>query len=436
MAAAAPSARVARPPSDAFPRPPAPVAIDLEFDLVRRRLGLPVDDREIAERLASLGFAVEPAAGGARVGVPTWRATKDVAIPEDLVEEVGRLHGYERIVPTPAPSTLTPATIHPARVLEREGKAVLSLDLGYAEVAAYSFCGPKDCERTGLDPAAHLRLANPLSAEQDRMVLSTVPNLLRAAVRNQASFPSFRLCEWARVFPTKDPSAPGFPAETRVVGLLAFDRALHAPDADREGAVFLGVKEDVLALLDRLGIGGLAVADAEGGASIHPLLPSPPFLHPGRRAAVSRDGAVLALVGELQPFVARAWGLEGRVAVAEVNLDAALAGGRTPPEYRPVPRFPVVPFDVAVVVPRRTPAAAVGATIAAVAPGSVRDVECFDVYEGSGIAEGQRSLAFRMTLLDEGGTLSAKAADALRAKVLDALRGRGWSVRTAAPGSS
>jgi phenylalanyl-tRNA synthetase beta chain len=424
--ASAPHAKVSRPPTDVYPRPYPAVSIDLRPDLVRRRLGLPVPDAEISRRLVSLGFGVEPGKDLLRVRVPSWRATKDVSIPEDLVEEVGRLHGYEHVVPVPAPSTLAPASVAPSRLLEREGKAVLTHALGYAEITSRSFYGPKECERAGLDPDVHLRVQNPLSADQDRLIVTTVPNLLAAAVRNQPSFRSQRLSEWARVI------AKGG-TEVRVVGLLAFERSLA--DGDGRGSLFLGVVSDVRTLLDRTGIAPVAV-ESGGGAPLAPGLPPPPFLHPGRTAVVRRGERVLAYAGELAPSVARAFGVEGRVAVAEIDLDAALAGGRLDSEYRLVPRFPVVPFDVAVIVPRRTAAASVAETIRGAAPAAVRDVECFDSYEGAGIPEGSRSLAFRMSLVDEQGTLSPKASEALRKKVVDALTKRGFTVRTAATPAS
>jgi phenylalanyl-tRNA synthetase beta chain len=122
--------------------------------------------------------------------------------------------------------------------------------------------------------------------------------------------------------------------------------------------------------------------------------------------------------------------------VGEVNLARVLAGGRSGAAYRPVPRFPVVPFDVAVVVPRRVPAAEVARVLRESAPDAVRDVDLFDVYEprtgeGAGIPAGSKSLAFTLVFVDETATISPKAAEVLRARVLQALGARGWTVRTA-----
>ena len=136
------------------------------------------------------------------------------------------------------------------------------------------------------------------------------------------------------------------------------------------------------------------------------------------------------MVGELSSAVRRAYELAGRVTHTEIALEALLASSRDPAaEYAPPHRFPVAPFDVAVVVPRRTPAARVVAAIAATAPGRVRNVRVFDVYEGQGIAPGHRSLALSCELLDPAGTLTPAQAESLRQDVRRALEAQGWAVR-------
>jgi phenylalanyl-tRNA synthetase beta chain len=162
-------------------------------------------------------------------------------------------------------------------------------------------------------------------------------------------------------------------------------------------------------------------------------LPAAAALHPGRAATLLAGDEVLAVVGEVAPATRRAYGLEGRQTHAEVVLEPLarllLAAGS---EYRPIPRFPVAPFDVAVVVPRRTPASAVRAVIEEAVAGHGQNVRVFDVYEGPAVPEGQRSLAFALELFDREATLTSAQAEALRRKVQQALELAGWAVRTAA----
>ena len=184
-------------------------------------------------------------------------------------------------------------------------------------------------------------------------------------------------------------------------------------------------------MLRRLGVTTLTVR--EGVGALAASLPAACALHPGRRATLLAGSEVLAVVGEVAPATGRAYDLAGRQTHAEVALEPlarllAVAGS----EYSSVPRFPVAPFDVAVVVPRRTPADAVKSVIEQAVAGHAQNVRVFDVYEGPGIPEGQRSLALTLELFDREATLTPQQADDLRRKVQQALELAGWTVRAAA----
>jgi phenylalanyl-tRNA synthetase beta chain len=424
---ACPEARVTRALSDLYPRPAAPREVRLPYDLVRRRLGLRVADSAVRSSLAALGFrVVKEDHHSVLVSVPSWRATKEETIPEDLIEEVGRLMGYDAVLPVPPPAPMRPGGPGPARLLERRLAIAASLDLGWNETKSRAFCGPKDAERLGIPVAAHLALVHPLSEEESLLLLTTVANLLRQAERNQAVEPSGRLWESTRLVVAAG-GRGGLPTEIPVLAAVAWERE---GGEDPNGRLFLGLLADLRALVARVGATGLAWRDATDEDRLRPSLPPPAWLHTGRRAAFVREGRVVALAGEVRPSVARSFGVAGRAAWAEVDLEAlrdvvapALGG------YEPVPRFPASTFDVAVVVPRRTPAAAVEGVIRGAAPREVREVTAFDVFEGPGLPSGTRSLAFTCTLLDPERTLSEEAARALRGRIVAALEGRGWSVR-------
>jgi phenylalanyl-tRNA synthetase beta chain len=418
-----PSARAAGRPADVGRGPVAPREIELPYERVRRRLGVRVGDFESRARLLALGFGCTEGRDGLLVTVPSWRA-RDVTCSEDLVEEVGRTRGYAD-VPSVAPVLpMHPTRPPPARALERRAAAVLSLELGYAQTTCYSFYGAEAAGRLGLAATKHVMLANPLGAEQDRLELTTLPNLLLAVARNQAQEARGRLWESTRLLPPA-PIAGRLPAEVPVLAAVTWDR----DGDDPTGRQFRDALEDLRVLFLRLGVPAPLLT--EGAAALAPGLPRPTWLHPGRAAVVRVAGSeVLAVVGEVAPAIRRAFGLEGRVVHAEISavalLDAAQAAG---PEYAPVNRFPVAPFDVAVIVPRRTPAARVVDAITQAAPGHVRGVRVFDVYEGAGIPAGQRSLALACDLFDPAGTLSPRTAEDLRRKVRAALDAAGWTVR-------
>ncbi len=268
-------------------------------------------------------------------------------------------------------------------------------------------------------------MRNPLTEEQDRLILTTAAQLLRVVAGNQMRVPRARLWEHARLFV---PGAGARPRETEVLAACVYD--VQRAD-DPQGSVFLGLVADIRQWLRRMGVHDVSVRQGSGEA-LAAGLPAPVWLHPGRQAVFECAGACLAVVGEVAPGVARAFEIQGRAVTAEVNLDALLqAQTADRSDYTPLQRYPVVPFDVSVIVPRRTPAQQVRTAMQEAAAPHVREVEVFDVYEGDGIPSGQRSLALRCELFDEERTLSSEAADTLREQILAALAARGWIVRKA-----
>ncbi|MHC5011205.1 MAG: phenylalanine--tRNA ligase subunit beta [Planctomycetota bacterium] len=391
-----PGARVRSPMTDAYPRPYPPLEIDLHCSLVRRRLGMRVSDAAIRSSLAALGFGVQE------------------------VETVLRI---SEVAPV---GVLSPTRPPPLRRLERRLGGVFSLDLGYAETKSYAFYGPRDCERLGLDGEAHLRLTDPSSEEQDRLALTTAPNLLRAVARNQARRATGHLWESTRLIrPRTGGDTPA--DELRILAAVSWDTGA---DEQERGQLFLGLVEDVRDLLAVVPVPDLCVTEL-GDEPLAPGFPAAGWLHPGRRALFRSGDRVLARVGEVAPGVMRAYDLSGRAAHAEISLEAVLASAGDPASmYTAIHRYPVVPFDVAVIVPQRTPAAEVTQTVTGVDRDAVRDVRVFDVYEGEGIPAGHRSIALSCELLDREGTLTTKKADALRKRIVTALEARNWVVRS------
>jgi len=415
-----PGCRITRPISDVYPRPREDLELVLPYALVRRRLGMRIPDQRLRALLTALGFGVREQGESLHVKVPSWRATKDIERPEDLVEEAGRLAGYDRIAPVAPVMPMTPRRPRPERGLERGVAAVLSLELGHAEVKHRSFYSAKEAARIGLGDVEHLRVVNPSSEEHSHMIQSTAPAMLQTIQRNQVRFAHGGAWEPARLFV---PSTGGLPYEVAVFGLAAWG------DEPDEGARFLTLMADVRTLCRRLGLAEIECANVEA-PPLQRGLPGAVWLHPGRTACLTWRGRTLAVVGEVLPAVARRYGIEHRAALAEISaevlLEASAAGGNG---YDPLLRVPVVPFDVAVLVPRKTPSSEVRRVIRAAVEGSMRNLHVFDVYEGESIPAGQRSLALRCELFDREKTLSTKAADALRRTITGALKAAGWTVR-------
>ena len=382
---------------------PPPAAVPLRRARLARVLGLSVPDAEVERILRALGMQVSATADGWSVLPPTRRF--DIAIEEDLVEEVARIHGYDRI-PTSTPAgqirLVAPSEtrVEPA-VLRR---ALANRD--FVEAINYAFVDARTLA-TWQATAASVALANPLSEELGVMRTSLLPGLVDALARNRArQQPRVRLFELGRVF--HGDAAGGAPVETpRIAAVACGPRSAEQWSADDRGVDFFDLKADVEALL------ALAGARAEFRPD------DAPHGHPGRSASVWRDGVRLGWVGHLHPRLAKALDLDGEVVGFE--LDLAPLSARAVPRAGSQSRFPSVRRDIALVVPESQPWAALEASLRAALGPLLRDVVLFDRYVGPGLESGSKSLAMGLILQDVSRTLTDRDADQAVAGALEAL---------------
>jgi len=405
---------------DAYPVPAEPRTVKLRHDRLERLLGARVPDDEVRAILERLGFAIgaEDDAGLA-VGVPGWR-DGDVRREADLIEEVARVHGLDRL-PTTLPARrgaigrLTRAQRHRRRLED-------SLrDRGLLEIVAYSFTAPATLERLGLDPDAALRVANPLSEDQSVMRPLLLPGLLDAARHNAArGMPDVGLFESAHVYRPREHAAGNEPPAVErhhLGGLLAgalpgtWRRAPERADYHAARAVVEGL-----------------LAGSRLDWRAEPLTDRS-YLHPGRAAAIRAGDAEVGWIGELHPAVAGEWDLDS---AAAFELDAdALLGARPPgpAAYRDVTSFPGVLQDIAVVVDEGVPAAAVEAAVRQGAGDLLLSARIFDVYRGEQVGDGLKSLALRLEFRAPDRTLTDDDVAGLRKLIEAALAEVGGRLR-------
>ncbi|MBW8367997.1 MAG: phenylalanine--tRNA ligase subunit beta, partial [Arenimonas sp.] len=351
---------------------PQPQPVALRRARLARVLGITVADAEVERILRALGMQVAATAEGWSVLPPTRRF--DIAIEEDLIEEVARIHGYDAI-PTTTPS----GQIRLAAPVEgRVADAVLRRQLtgrGYLEAINYAFVDGGTLATWQLQAGA-VALANPLSGELGVMRTSLLPGLVDALARNRArQQPRVRLFELGRVFQLTE----GAPLETPRIAAVACGRqASEQWNADDREVDFFDLKADVEALL------ALANATAEFRPD------ASPFGHPGRSASVWRDGQRIGWVGHLHPGLAKALDLDGEVVGFE--LDLAPLAERAVPRASELSRYPSVRRDIALVVPESTPWAALRASLEAALGPLLREVRLFDRYVGPGLDTGSKSL--------------------------------------------
>jgi phenylalanyl-tRNA synthetase beta chain len=413
---------------DVYPHPLAPRSVALRLARMERLLGKEVPAGEVQGILDRLGFAPRPEDGRFAVTVPPWRDS-DVQREADLIEEVARVYGLDKLPTTLPARRAAVGRLTPSQRLRRRVEDLLR-DRGLDECVAYSFTSPRALERLRLADQPVLRLENPLSEDQSVMRPLLLPGLLDAARHNAAhGRPALALFESAHVY---RPSGPlGTPDTGSPVGATPADERHHLAGLQTQAlpggwrtearpADFFSAR----ALLEAV----LEVAGVEWSASAEDL----PFLHPGRSASViaAVDERNIGWVGEVHPSVAGEWDLAGPVAGFEIDMDAVaeLAAG-SERVYTDVTGFPAVLQDIAVVVPDDTPAAAVVAAVRDGGGALLAAVEIFDVYRGEQVGEGEKSLALRLEFRSPDRTLTDAEVASLRSAIEAALAELGGRLR-------
>ncbi|GAB3390577.1 phenylalanine--tRNA ligase subunit beta [Lysobacter fragariae] len=387
---------------------PQPQPIPLRRTRLARVLGLVVADAEVERILRALGLAVTTTADGWSVTPPSRRF--DIAIEEDLIEEIARIHGYDAIpttLPAGASRLVAPSE---GRVDEATARRQLAAR-DYLEAVNYAFVDADLLAKWGKTDG-EVPLANPLSAELGVMRTSLLPGLVAALARNAARQQSrVRLFELGNVFAA---NPDGAPLETQRIAAAA----CGAVDGEQWSA-----KSHAVGFHDLKGDLDSLAALAGAGLEYRPSQPA--WAHPGRSADVFRtdgsgDGVKLGWIGQLHPRLQRALDLDADVVAFE--LDLAPLFNRAIPRATSLSRFPSVRRDLAFVVAENTPWAAVSAIVRQAAGPSLRDLLLFDRYVGKGVETGFKSLAMGLILQEDSRTLNDRDVDTVVDAVITALQ--------------
>jgi len=373
--------------------------VPLRRERVRRVLGLEIPDATIEDILLRLEMAVEITEEGWRVTAPSCRF--DIAIEEDLIEEIGRIYGYSEI-PMSHAVVNTVMQPQPEARFDLERAKDLLVDRGFQEVVTYSFVSPE--MQALVDPQLKpVALANPLSAELSVMRTSLWPGLLLSAQYNQARQQErIRLFESGLSF-VQGPD--GLVQEPMLAGLIMGSAAPEQWDGAARPADFYDAKGDLDALLAQVGGG-------QGGIDYLPA--EHPALHPGQCARLERNGEALGWLGMLHPQLQDRLGLSGNLYLFELRLQGVAEGAL--PAFAPLSKFPSIRRDLALVVDEGVSYQQVREQIRASAPEILRDIFPFDVYTGTKIDSGRKSLALGLILQDSSHTLTdAEVEDAVSA---------------------
>jgi phenylalanyl-tRNA synthetase beta chain len=383
---------------------PNPVTISLPVSLVTRRLGKTIPKTEVHAILESLGFGVKPLPEGIlSVTVPSWRATKDIAIKDDLVEEVGRMVGYGEITPVAPLVAATVPPSNPERLFLRSVRAQLTAQ-GFTEAYNYSFVNEAQWKRFGFQESDHLRVSNPIASELTHMRRSLLPGVFDIIVRNTRHFREFRFFEVGHEI---HPKAGSLPEETQ--HLVAVLYRAHADEHD-----FFELKRVAECLFPKVELSAASPCDWE---------------HPFRTAEMRLNHLSIGRLFELHPSLLEAEKIEGRAFLLDVNLDLAQTLAPSAAAYEPLRRYPTSAFDLSVIAPLREPVAKPQTLLADLGGTAVVSIEFVRQYAGPPLEPGQKSVSYRIEIGSSDHTVTNDEVTEVRSRMIEGMHAAGYDLR-------
>ena len=382
---------------DVVAKEKAPTVVKLEPDKINALLGTELSEDLMREILVSLGFILN----GDDIYVPSWRG--DVEHYSDIAEEVARFYGYNKIPCTLMRGETTRGGFSEQQRFDRAiGGAVRAL--GYDEIITYSFISPTYYDKIRMPKDSSLRnslkILNPLGEDTSIMRTTILPSMLEIIARNHSyRNKSARLYELGKIYlPRED----GLADEPKYLSLGAYG----------DGVDFFSFKGSIETLLHELRITDVKYVACANNDSYHP----------GRCAKVYAGETYLGVFGQIHPLVAANYGMDTEVYTAELSFDAMYEKRGDIPVYQPLPKFPAVTRDIAVVCDEAVTVGALEESIRRGAKGLLKDVSLFDIYRGPGVAIGKKSVAFNLVLRADDRSLTGEEADEDVQSILAALK--------------
>lgn len=376
-------------------------AIEISVEWLNRKLGRTVSAGAVRGIFQSLEFGVrETGPGRFAVAVPSWRATKDVSIKDDLLEEVGRMIGYESITPQAPLVTAVPPPASASRLYHRRVRSMVAAQ-GFTEVYNYSFVSDEMIAPFQMAVSQHIRVTNPIASDQTMLRSSLLPAIRKNILENSRRLDAFRLFEIGREI---HPRGDGLPEEAPHLAAAVYER-----QGDGRTQLF-----ELKRLAECL----------MGGCELRPAA-ARSFEHPERAAIVGWRGQEIGRLFELHPSL----GIEGRAAALDLDLAVMERLDNQEVRYQPLRRFPTSAFDLSVVANLREPAGEIERRMTASAGNDLAGIEFVREYTGAPLAEGRKSVSYRITVGAADHTLSSDEVAAIRDRVIEALKRDGFELR-------
>ena len=374
---------------------PKAAVINLRADRIKRVLGIAIEAEHVEDQLTRLGMNVEANEEGWQVTAPSFRF--DIEIEVDLIEELGRLYGYDKLPETRPQGTVLTTNISEHTLATHRLQSLL-VDRGYQEAITYSFVDPNIQQHLAIEGEQAIALANPISADLSVMRTSLWPGLVQALVHNlNRQHDRIRLFEVGRIFTG---TSDNVEQHRQIGGIVCGSRYAEQWSEKQRPVDFYDVKADVEALLN-LG----------GNDDIHFVVEQHPALHPGQTARIYNGDNAIGWIGALHPSLNKPLEINTRVYVFELNLSSVLSA--QVPSFESLSKFPMIRRDLALLVDTHINAGEIDRCLRGVRSDILKSIQLFDVYSGEGVEDGKKSLAIAFHLQHSDRTLTDDEVDTL-----------------------
>ena len=379
--------------------------IELRIPRLNKYLGQNIKEETVKRTLTSLGMEVLLKNKKTQVKIPTFRS--DIKEEVDLIEEVARISGYDKIPTTSPVEELVPPSKNKEVETEERIKDILK-GLGVTEVSNYTFVGDDLLQKFGLTSKSFYKLENPLNPEHVYLRQSLVPSMVKTADFNARNFDEFSIFEIARIFKNRGSKYPQEERRLSVIGLFKKDS-------------FFKLKGILEGLFRELGIKNISFSPYGGSAAGRKHSKNgEEYWHPQRTASILSDDAKIGVMGELHPEVAGRFDFKSRVVVGEIDFDELLKKQEIK-IFKQFSRYPKVVLDLAVTLDEKIEEARIRDEINKVGKGLVSEVELFDIYRGHQIEIGKKSLAYHVTYQSASRTLNEEEVNTVHQKIISSL---------------
>lgn len=387
--------------ADVYPKKIKPKKIKLELSRINRLLGINLSVKQVFDIFKKLCFKFQVSSSKFQITVPTYRL--DISIAEDLIEEIGRLYGYEKIAGRLPEAILAPAEKNQAMAFQNKFRNIMS-GAGFSEAYNYSFVGETEIGIYRQRPAL-MELSNPISQDQRYLRPCLVLNLFKNIKDNKRYFKEIKLFEIGDIFEKGK-------EEKRLAAIISLEKNNNE---------FYLLKGALELLLNKIGIIG-QFSEVSNGVT-------PDFCHPDRKAEIKAEGETIGWLAEIDRWILTEQGIKERVAAFELDFNKLVKLAKEEKTYQPASKYPALARDIAALVNKQTKADEAFNLIKEAAGKLLKDIDLFDIYQGENIPAGKKNFAFHLVFQSDEKTLSDKEADQLQDKIIKTLEQKGWEVR-------